>query len=361
MNSTILFPIWILIQSASQVLNPHAAPATLPQKAITSTLAHALAAPPPPALRVILPFEYTANMTPSKVKLGEETLVNITFTPKKENIPLRIRVQAPTPTSPMQRIGSINNNSDMLLTKPEEEAHATFGVRTFSPQDTMLPPLHVEYANEHGDWATTMLVLPALEIISVLPTGDTHNMGDADKSTDTDTSMPQLTEWNHPMTMRDPVSWTMLMSAGGVLGVLIAAWIFLRHWGRMRRAAPAPKIPPHLVALQALHDLERDALLEKGEAERFFIRLTDILRVYLEEQFTLRAPELTTEEFCYHCTQSAQLTVEQKGMLQTVLQQADLIKFAQARASADEGQQALEASRRFVNESTPSQTEGAAQ
>lgn len=134
----------------------------------------------------------------------------------------------------------------------------------------------------------------------------------------------------------------------------LAAWLLHRHFSR-RRGPPAlpPREPAHERALRELSELQASGLIEKGDSEPFFVALSAIVRTYIEDRFGLRAPEQTTEEFIRTATTSAQLTVEQRTLTASFLEQCDLVKFARHRPGAAEMNAAHAAAVRFVLESVP--------
>ena len=149
--------------------------------------------------------------------------------------------------------------------------------------------------------------------------------------------------------------------AAAALALLIAsAWV----WAARRRRAPdapaIPQRPPHEIALEALERLHRDGLLAAGRHEAYFVRLSTIVRTYVEGRFSLRAPEMTTEEFLQAAAQAQSISYEQRQLLQDFLVQCDLVKFARYQPSASEGEDARAAARRFVLETVPQETAEAA-
>jgi len=126
----------------------------------------------------------------------------------------------------------------------------------------------------------------------------------------------------------DAPPWNPWVMAGIVAAVLIfigliAAW-FLR---RKKLALPffAPPSPGE-VALKALREIE--PLLAGENAQQFIIKLSEILRVYLEGRFGLRALHLSTEEFLLEARDQSKLAPQQQELLKTFLFQCDLVKFA---------------------------------
>lgn len=78
---------------------------------------------------------------------------------------------------------------------------------------------------------------------------------------------------------------------------------------------------------------ELDALLAGGRPDAdsmdaFYVKLSDLVRRYVEDRFGLRSPELTTQEFLTEMGGSPDLARSHQGLLRDFLTQADLVKFA---------------------------------
>lgn len=54
---------------------------------------------------------------------------------------------------------------------------------------------------------------------------------------------------------------------------------------------------PKKLALEELELLKKQMLIQKGFFEEFYVRLTQIVRTYIERKFNVKAPEQTTQEF----------------------------------------------------------------
>ncbi|MFH1837274.1 MAG: hypothetical protein ABH862_04095 [Candidatus Omnitrophota bacterium] len=117
-----------------------------------------------------------------------------------------------------------------------------------------------------------------------------------------------------------------------VLSVLILAGAGLFIWMRKRRSIPREKvkeiIPAHIIAYEELSRLQAMNLPEKGLIKEYYTRLSDILRRYLENNFLLRAPEMTTEEFMETARASSDLNDRHKEYLERFLSHSDMVKFA---------------------------------
>lgn len=145
-----------------------------------------------------------------------------------------------------------------------------------------------------------------------------------------------------------PLLW---LGAGGLAVAALVAALY-RLLNRRRAPAAAPR-PVHEVALEALAKLRAARLLEAGRHEEFYVRLSDVVRTYLEGRFHLRAPEMTTEEFLQAAQRDPQLTPPQRSSLGTFLSEADLVKFARYVPAADDAERAYRAAREFVQATAP--------
>ncbi len=103
----------------------------------------------------------------------------------------------------------------------------------------------------------------------------------------------------------------LLVMAAGVA----AAWWYLWRRREMEVAPLGPPPTPYEIAVHELQQLLRRELMERGELDAFYTRLSDIVRHYLEGRFQLRAPERTTEEFLYEVARDNSLIQEHKELL----------------------------------------------
>jgi len=143
-----------------------------------------------------------------------------------------------------------------------------------------------------------------------------------------------------------------LLVAVAVLVVAgIVAWFIRRHLAkRSAELAPPPPPPPHVVAWERL----QRALDLIHEAEWFCIEVSHIIRVYLEERFSLHAPDRTTEEFLLELQSSRHLAGEHKQLLANFLSECDMVKFARAEPPEQELRSLHESASRLVGETQPS-------
>jgi hypothetical protein len=132
----------------------------------------------------------------------------------------------------------------------------------------------------------------------------------------------------------------------GVLWVATAAvaMILLALAAIMRRRRRLePPLTPDEHALREIHGLERS----DATPVRLFVQLSDVLRRYLAERYTLAAPQQTTDELLQAASQVDGLTTEMP-LLQEIFVRCDRVKFAGARAWHDDWARTAGQIREFV-------------
>jgi hypothetical protein len=157
-----------------------------------------------------------------------------------------------------------------------------------------------------------------------------------------------------------PVDWRPYWLAAAALAALAAlVWLVRRLRARGGRAAAAkPPPPPHVAAAAALAELARRRLPQAGAFVEHYTALAAIVRTYVERRFGLRAPEMTTEEFLAAGARDARLVPTHRGLLREFLTECDLVKFARHRPTVHDGERALAAAVRFVDETAVHEAPG---
>lgn len=131
-------------------------------------------------------------------------------------------------------------------------------------------------------------------------------------------------------------------SLGGGFALALAA-IGLVVWQRRRN-----NLSPAERALAELNELEQSELLQQGLVEEFYCSLTDIVRRYLERQFAIDAPLLTTEEFLAAMQHERALDATYRESLGEFLTVADMVKFARFEPGSSEATETIDVARQFV-------------
>jgi hypothetical protein len=110
---------------------------------------------------------------------------------------------------------------------------------------------------------------------------------------------------------------------------------------------PKVIIPADIIALKELITLEKAKIWQEGKIKEYHSRLSEIVRRYTEERFQFIALELTTDEIIDEL--KSKLTQEQIQNLKTLLQRADLAKFAKSKPIESENTESMLLAKNFVN------------
>ena len=152
---------------------------------------------------------------------------------------------------------------------------------------------------------------------------------------------------------------------GGYLGIALAValllagaiYLLVRYLHKRGKRIsdlfkPAPPVPAHIVAIEALEKLRNEKLWQNDKHKLYYSGLSDILRTYLAGRFEVGAMEMTTDEID-DALRAVEIEQKQKMNLLSVLRDADLVKFAKATPEAEENELAYHKAYHFVEETKP--------
>lgn len=157
-----------------------------------------------------------------------------------------------------------------------------------------------------------------------------------------------------------PVSYIPILVLLAVLIVSAVAY-FIYRGRKLKKTKPLPVEALKTAwekACERLEALAKSGLLEQGEFSTYYLRLSDIVRQYMEDRFRIRAPEMTTEEFLAHLKGSPALSAQQGGVLAEFLSSCDMVKFAKYLPRVEEARKNAQLARRLVDETKRMGCEG---
>jgi hypothetical protein len=138
------------------------------------------------------------------------------------------------------------------------------------------------------------------------------------------------------------------------LGALVFIGVALVLWSLLKRKAELPTVPPLPAHIRAKQKLE-EALALISQPKPFCTAVSDTIRFYLEEQFSFRAPERTTEEFLHELRKTNLLLPGQKESLGEFLKSCDLVKFARYEPGEPELRELHGSALRLIEETEPAE------
>lgn len=151
-------------------------------------------------------------------------------------------------------------------------------------------------------------------------------------------------------------SWLILLTVL-ILLALIGIIVFTVLWLKKRRLTQpvpldddvAPGRPPAETALEALIALGKTSLLADERFKEFHIKASEIVRIYIEEQFGVEALEMTTPQLLSNL-RSAGLADKPVSVAKRFLEECDLVKFAKHVPTAAQSGETLNLGKGFVRE-----------
>jgi len=152
-----------------------------------------------------------------------------------------------------------------------------------------------------------------------------------------------------------PVNYFWLFVALGVL-FFVGLFFFVRWLKEKMAKDKAVAIivrPAWEIAQEELATLEKEQLPAAGKTEEYFVRLSAIIRHYLERRFSISVPDMTTDEFLVHVKTMPVLDLQQKDSLKEFLTLSDMVKFARYHSTHQEMDGAMTAAKRLLAETIP--------
>jgi uncharacterized protein DUF4381 len=132
-----------------------------------------------------------------------------------------------------------------------------------------------------------------------------------------------------------------------VITFVVLSLLGLVVWWFVQR--PKPELPPKApreIALEELEQIRSD--IDRTSPYQFSIRVSDILRRYVTQQYGLPATRQTSIEFLTATAKAASFSADEKSLLEDFLNRCDLIKFARYEATTSDSELLLEEAIRFV-------------
>jgi hypothetical protein len=152
-----------------------------------------------------------------------------------------------------------------------------------------------------------------------------------------------------PISFREMLPWI-------IAGLLVIGLIsFIIYWLRKRRKAepvfrirPRIIMQPHETALMELEKLRIKKLWQGGRIKEYHTELTEIIRKYIEERFSIMALEMTSDEILESLNERVGISKDDMNRLVQIFVMADMVKFAKAQPLPTEHELSLEHAVTFI-------------
>ncbi len=291
-----------------------------------------------------------ATVQPTEIMIGEQALINL-------------KVLAP---------------KDMQIQFPVYESHIVPGIEVI----TMLPPdttiennvmtLNFKYVVTSFD--STLYHIPGMPVFDGTDTITSNSFGLKVTSPELlDSTKAYLEKLNNAETdsidfeqlqlndikpiQKAPFVWTdYLWLLWIVLGVLllilligVVIYLVLRKKKQGYFFKPPQVEPAHVRAKNALDKLKEEKIWQQGREKEFYTKLTDILRVYIDERYGVNAMEMTSGEILNEIRKVAEVDSVYDNLKQ-ILSTSDMVKFAKYKPYPDENDLSMVNAYFFVNQ-----------
>ena len=204
---------------------------------------------------------------------------------------------------------------------------------TYTTGASLIPELPLRYKmGSDKDWQTYLIPKQAIEVKSLLVASGSGAL---------------LRDIKPPLDIPARMNFVFIVL---ILCALLSLFVYkyLTHKKPLQQAATIRAA--HEIAYEQLRALQEKDLVGQGKVKEYFIEISDIIRHYLENRFSLRAPEMTTEEFLLYVRDWAQLINTHKDLLRGFLVSCDLVKFARYDPSAEEIHSVFRTAKNFIDQ-----------
>ncbi len=137
--------------------------------------------------------------------------------------------------------------------------------------------------------------------------------------------------------------------------LVIAAFIYFKKRKEIEEKPALPQRPAEEIARDALKALLEMELIEKGLIKEYYIRLSDIIRTYIENRYRIFAMDRTTGEL-FQEMKSKKIERLHIDKINDFLEDCDMVKFAKYTPGQKEMEGAYVKAEEIVEITTPKQT-----
>jgi len=152
--------------------------------------------------------------------------------------------------------------------------------------------------------------------------------------------------------IEEPIGWSDIWP--WLLGIVLLTLVIylLKKYAfnakpQIKKVIPKVIIPADVTAIKELTKLNKQQLWQSGKIKEYQSEISEIIRRYAENRFNFIALELVTDEILKEL--KSRLNTEQLANIRTLLQRADLAKFAKSKPNDSENEESMTLAKQFVN------------
>lgn len=169
---------------------------------------------------------------------------------------------------------------------------------------------------------------------------------------DIDTTKQQIadikSQLNTPLQWAEIKEIVIYSSIGAILLAVLIYFVIRFVKSRRAKIASRPAEPPHITAIRELERLNSEKLPQAGKYKEYYSRVTDTLRVYIEQRYGIWAMEMTTPQILEAVKEINEPKLTAK--LNELFSLADLVKFAKWTPTVEDSEEAFHTAYNYVEE-----------
>jgi hypothetical protein len=276
-----------------------------------------------------VPFEVHTTVDKNTVTIGDKIKYVVDITKDRDIEIEPFEFGQNVGTFAIKDFGSVKKS---LLNK--DRVSFWYILDTYVTGKSTIPKTVIKYRKKNGkEWLQAETAELTIEVKSILDkAGKSIQMRDIEEPVNLPSSL-------------------ILPLAAGALVILIAGSAFAVKLLRKKTAeGNTPRKPAHLIAYEQLEALKLKDYLSHGKIKEYYIEISDIVRHYLENRFSLKAPEMTTEEFLVNVRDYSELAGSHKVLLREFLVCCDLVKFARYAPAKEEMDSVFDSAKMFIDQ-----------
>ncbi len=147
-------------------------------------------------------------------------------------------------------------------------------------------------------------------------------------------------------------NWGWILLGLLLLAATVVAYCIMTKRVKIQITPPKKPVPPYQLAIENLNRLKEERLCERGQEKEYYTRLTDILRIYLEQRFGINAMEMTSSQIITSLYANEE-TKRPISYMRQVLEIADFVKFAKVRPLPDDNVKSFNSAVEFIEATKP--------
>lgn len=267
------------------------------------------------------------------ILIGEQTVLHLTVTTDKDQ---RVGIMVPSDTL-MRGVE--------VLSLSKADSSVIENSRLFIKQDILIT-----------SFDSALYLLPPIKVIDGVDTVYSNQVALKVSSVPVNADKPEefndiKTVWKPPFVLADyyPIIFGILLA---LLLICIAAYVIKRLRNKQSLipfTKPEPKLPPYDQAIKELDEIKQQKLWQQGRYKEYHTLITETLRRYIVERFSINAMEMTSGEILDIIRKRHEADPVYENLKQ-ILTLSDFVKFAKMNPLPDENDLSMKNAYLFVDE-----------